>query len=915
MRRLVFVLFFLSGALGLLYEVVWLRLLILAFGSTHFAVTSILTAFMAGLALGSFLLGRWAAREGIRPLGLYGMLEIGIGIYALLVPMIFGTLAPLSAALLPPSASFFAASVVRSALALAVLILPTALMGGTLPVLSRLVVRREGEIGFSAGALYSVNTFGAVIGTALTGFALIPVLGVRATTWIAAIGNVALGAIALVADRSFGVDGMTDSPERSAIGEPANRSAGAREGRKAETAGSARAPAARRGRPESGGSVTEESAPAMRSTAALWAIAGSGFIALLYEIAWTRVLVLVVGSSVYAFTAMLATFLAGLAAGAAAGSWIADRTGRGRRGMEALAAAVALSALSGYATMHLLQRLPAWFAMAFGATGVGTPALAGTWTGAAALVAIEFGLAFLVMFPATFFSGTIFPIAVRQWAGDVGGISRSVGTVYAANTAGTILGSALGGFVILPRSGLQNGILVAAAGGQVIAAAVAWGIPGWPAWKRWSAAALLAAAGAIFVAARPAWDPLVMNSGVFQYAEELGGRGLTVRKFASMARSGLEMLFYEEGMTASVLVARQTASDNVWMAINGKLDASSKSDIDTQLLLGHLPMLFTEAARKETAGARSPITAVVIGYASGMTTGAVTRHDPAAVTAVEIEPAVFRASRYFDDHNHRPLSDSRVRVVEGDGRNFLLLSRERYDAVISEPSNPWMTVASNLFTREFFEIAKSRLEPGGILCQWVQTYGLRPDHLRALVRTFASVFPNVNVFLSIRKADIILLGSDAPLVVDLDALASAIARPEVASDLARIRAASVPDLLTYRIMGDAEARAFAGGGPLNTDDRPLIEFGAPLSLHAETREPNQRALDEHSADPLVDAVGMPGDPERAAGVYLQLAEAYLRHHDPLRAAGAAGRAQSIHPTAEGATALASYEDAARKVPR
>jgi hypothetical protein len=585
--------------------------------------------------------------------------------------------------------------------------------------------------------------------------------------------------------------------------------------------------------------------------------------------------------------------------------------------MEALAAALALGAAGGYATLHLLPRLPLLFAASFHRLGLAEGAAAESLAAASKLVWIEFALALAVMLPATLFSGMVFPLALRLRAGSLREVAGSVGTVYASNTAGTILGAALGGLAVLPLTGLQGGVLLASSGGILLAAAVAWAIPGWTAARRLAASALAAAAAAAGIALKPAWDPLVMNSGVFQYARELTGKLLNREVFERAAHRGTEVLFYEEGIVASVLVARETGRDNIWLAINGKIDASSGSDIATQLLLGHLPMLFLEA-RPPAPGAAPPgagagaggARVVVIGYASGMTTGAVTRHGPAEVVAVEIEPAVLRASRLFDPYNHAPLLDPRVRVVEEDGRNYLLAGPGPHDVVISEPSNPWMTVAANLFTREFFETGRRKLRPGGIFCQWVQMYGLRTEDLRAVVRTLAAVFPHVRVFLSIPETDLVVLGSDAPLELDLDRLRAAMALPDVARDLARMGVRSVTDLLSYHALDDAGARAFAGDGPLNTDDNALIEFGAPLSLHAETRKPNQAALDVHAGDPLAGARGMPEEPALAAAEHLRLAEAFLRRGLPARAAASARRAQSIHPTEEGAAALARYEEAA-----
>src|SRR5262249_17470375 len=270
-----------------------------------------------------------------------------------------------------------------------------------------------------------------------------------------------------------------------------------------------------------------------------------------------------------------------------------------------------------------------------------------------------------------------------------------------------------------------------------------WVLFGWWAylWRREQLVYILAtvwclvAAVAIWLLAPP-WNAPLMNSGVYPYAADMSPGDLTADGFYQYTQGDFRLLYYREGVTAAVMVAGEKQTNDIWLSVNGKIDASSFGDLQTQLLSGHLPMLFADR----------PDDVVVIGYASGITVGAVTQHPIRSLTAVEIEPAILEASARFKDYNHDPLSNSKVKVVTGDGRNFLLVTPDRYDVIISEPSNPWMTVASNLFTKEFFEIGRRRLKPGGVFAQWLQLYGMQPSDLRALARTFASVFPNVLVF-------------------------------------------------------------------------------------------------------------------------------------------------------------------------
>ena len=861
MRRVAIALFFLSGAAGLAYEVVWLRLLVLVFGSAHFAVTVVLTAFMAGIGLGALVAGRWVDRTAWHPLAVYGLLEVGIGVSALAVPPLIDGIRPIAASL--PSAvgaTFYIGSLVRFLLSLAVLIVPTMLLGGTLPVLGRLVRSAEGGAGRGVAILYAANVAGAVLGVMVTGFVLLPLAGAARTGAAAAAVNVALGVAALAASRVWPLEASAAEPTAPRAPDPG---------------------------------------PFPRLV-----VGAAGAIAMTYEVAWSRLLGLVLGSSVYAFTVMLATFLAGLAAGASLGSRWAAEGAEPRAALRRLAAVIAGGAAAGYVTLHVLPALPATYAAAFHGLGLadGSAALAGR---AVRLAALEFAVAGAAMLPAAICAGMVFPLTLGIVVNDPRRVGRTVGALSAASTAGTIAGAAFAGIVLLPVAGLQGSLLAAVGAGLLLAAVVCGRGARRPPGRRWLAPVGVGVLMAVLVAARPPWEPLVMNSGVFQYAPELGAAARTRDGFRAAQRDDAEVLFYEEGLTANVLVARQPSTDNVWLSIDGKIDASSRSDLATQLLLGHLPMVWRSAGPDEASAA-------VIGYASGITTGAVTRHAPARVAAVEIEPAVIRASFLFDDVNHAPLEDPAVRLVESDGRTFLAADGDPYDVIVSEPSNPWMTMAANLFTREFFEAGRGRLAPGGVFSQWIQLYGMRPEDLRSLVATFAAAFPRVAMFWGIPGRDLVLLGSDAALGVDVARLEAALSRATVAADLARIDIRGVEDLLAFYLTDDAGARAFAAGAPLNTDDNGRIEFRAPLSLHADTRSANVAALARFAVDPLADAANLEPDAERRADRYVALGRAFYRREMYGRAVAALREAQALRPTETGALRLRSYERVLRE---
>jgi spermidine synthase len=816
-------LFFISGALALVYEVIWLRMLVLVFGSTHFAVSTVLTAFMAGLALGAYLLGRQIDRRW-NPVRVYGILEIGIGLYALLVPFLFDLMLPVGRWLwLWASPTFFVFSFLRFLFVGFVLIIPCAMMGGTLPVLSRFVTRQRDSMGLSVGTLYGLNTFGAVVGTAGTGFLLIPVLGVQKSIYLAAAMNILLGVASILLSRRKAAERPPDQP--AAL----------------EAAGRKKLPGD------------------LKLVLAVFAT--SGFVAMIYEVAWTRVLALIIGSSVYAFTVMLTTFLVGLAAGASIMSRIADRIGE-KWGMEGIAAIMAGAGATAFGTLLFFHRLPYAFSVAFHWIHSGVS----TQREQFLLFSLEFLVAAMVMLPPTLFLGGMFPLVVRICGNALPLVGRSVGTAYASNTVGTIFGSALGGFAVLPLLGIQGSIIFSIMLNFLLAIILLLAKAGDGRRPRVMAAGLVAVAAVGVWALQPRWNVLLMNSGVYQYAASMDEGDLTSEGFYEYTQKYFDLRFYKEGVIATVMVAGEETTNDIWLSVNGKIDASSYGDLQTQLLSGHIPMLLNE----------DPKDVVVIGFASGITVGSIARYDIRSLTAVEIEPAIIEASREFNGHNHDPLSDPRVKVVIADGRNFLLVTPDSYDVIVSEPSNPWMTVASNLFTKEFFEVGRDKLNPGGVFCQWLQLYGMQPSDLQALVRTFSSVFPHVLVFNTIRDSDLLLMGSVEPKRLDLDKLEWRMSELDVATDIGRVKVVDPYDLLTYFMMGTDELEEYAGEGPINTDDNALIEFHAPRSLHFQTRQENLRLLLSSSADPIDYLGTRPDSPDELVRYYHRMAEAFLK---------------------------------------
>ncbi len=795
-------LFFVSGATSLLYQLLWMRRLTLVFGATQLAVATVLAAFMLGLAIGALVSGR-IADLWPRPLRLYGLLEILIGGYALIFPLLIDLATGLYRQVFAGSepGNFWTFQAFHLLLMVTVLVLPTAAMGATFPLLARFVSERLSAVGRRAGLLYAFNTAGAVLGTGFTGFFLLPGLGVRTTEVSAAIANIAVGLVALYwsHSRSEGPAVVEDDlEEREEIARILEVEV----------------------EPEA--NLEQETRLPLRATIlAVLAIAGA--CSMVYEVAWTRFLTLLLGSSVYAFTLMLVAFLFGTAGGALFGSIKVSRPGA--RPLDWLALALVGAGLSAWGTNHLFRFMPYWYVDLFGLIG-GDGVL---------LFVVHAALAMLVMVPTTLCLGSMFPFAVQLLAGRPQSVARDVAQLYVFNTLGAVAGALLAGFVLVPLHGIQAALGWAIAADLLLALVLLQRCRlRWLRSRLARGALVLVLLGTLWL--RPPWDPLLMSAGMYKYVSDLSE--YSHEALRNYAISDYELLYYAEGIASVVTVARSRGSGNLWLANNGKVDASTKQDLRTQVLLAHLPFVYRPDAEQ----------VLVVGMASGITAGSVTLQPAVrSIDVLEIEPRVLEASRFFDELNGRPLEDARVRAIANDARNHLHRHPGRYDVIINEPSNPWISGVSNLFTREFLELGRERLSEGGVFVQWIHTYGMAKRDLRSMVRTFSEVYGHVAVFSTIEDADVLLLGSTAPLLAGPERLATYLEQPALASDLQRIGVQDPYDVLTFRLMHHAAALAYGGDAPLNTDDNAQLEFSAPLYLHYATQETNAASLVAGSA--------------------------------------------------------------------
>ncbi len=768
--------FFFSGAAGLVYQVAWGKALGLIFGHTVYAIATVLAAFMGGLALGSAWLGQWSERHA-HPLLLYAWLELGIAATgALSLAGLAGVRSLYLASYHAVAGSAVALLALRFVAAAIVLLLPTFLMGGTLPVLVRALTRSSSELGARVSRLYWVNTAGAVAGTLAAGFFLLPAVGLRRTVAAAVALNVLAGAVALLLSRSASAA--------------------------AATPGVATVPA------------PDASVAASKSGLLLASFAAVGATAMAYEISWTRLLATIVGSSTYAFTLMLATFLAGIVLGSALfEQWFARthavcfHTFAVTQTMTAVAAALFLV---------FFQQLPR----------VVPPLLRATQETFGGLVLAQFVTSALAMLPAAIVFGFNFPavtllIAAREET--FRGRAASVGRAYAANTLGAIAGATASGFWLVPRLGSFRVVALAAAVNLLLAAMLE--LRSTP--RRFPLAAVdlaLVAVVAAVVWSGAFYDQTLATFGTVLYWNHYEGR-LTLPETAATT----DIVFAADGLNASISVAR--TEDYLALRTNGKVDASNR-DAVTQLLVGHLGAVFHAGPRR----------ALVIGFGSGMTVSALARYPEVEhIDCVEIEPAVIRAAPYLEPLNRGVLRDPRLRMILDDARNFLLTTREKYDLIVSEPSNPWIAGVAALFTEEYYRAARARLAPGGVFVQWVQAYSLYPEDLRMVLATFVSQFPQVTMWHG-DAPDLLLLAHSEWAPLRFDRFRALWANAALRADFESLGLRRPEGLIAFYLLGDAELRRLAVSSLRNTDDHTRLEYRAPRALLAKQLEQKNREL-------------------------------------------------------------------------
>ena len=787
---LVLTCFFFSGVTGLIYEILWTRMIVKVIGAAPFAVSIVLTVFMGGLGVGSYLASRTIDRikQPLRLVRIYGILELAIGAYGLAIPFLLRAFTPLYAVVYNRLFSHFMLYNLLTFIGCSlILCIPVICMGATLPILCRFYVTRLSHLGTHAGRLYGLNTIGAALGAFLCGFWLIHYLGMPGTLILAVLINGIIGILCLragsgIQSRQVASDSKT-SPPTDVV----------------ETPKVAQYPGA--------------------LTAALVIFAVSGFCAMSYEVIWAKLLGLIVGPTTYSFTIVLVTFISGLALGSMLFGWLGDKTGKPMWLLVLTQIAAALIVLG---ISQLMGNSQLFFAK-----------LIFTFRERFALLSItKAAILFSFMILPTLCLGATFPLVGKIYTQSVSKVGRSIGVAYAINTIGAVLGSFCAGFVLIPLFGKESSLSLVI-GAQLLTSLVVGGII-LSRRKRnllkLVSLAVPALAGLILCFYFPIWNRHLLSQGKYQrferIKEDIIGSGWLEALFRGpeiLTRSErAEILYYGDGIGGFTTVLKYPVplgGAEYTMAIGGKPDASSRGDMKTQTLSAHFPMLFHP----------NPRTVMVVGLASGVTAGEVLYYPIEQLDVLEISREVVKASEFFRPWNNNVLSDPKTNLIIQDARAHLQLTKQKYDVIISEPSNPWMAGLAALFTHEYSALAERRLKHDGIFVQFIHSYQMDWPTFALVGRTFAKVFPNSLIFSTEPFGlgdDYLLVGFKGKNKLVLENAGRKLKYAQQSRNLTL----SDPRLL-YRPVVSEDLRRVFGQGPVNTDNWPMLEFAAPKRMH------------------------------------------------------------------------------------
>jgi spermidine synthase len=750
-----------SGCAALIYEIVWFQLLSLIVGSSAVSLGVLLGTFMGGMCIGSLFLSKYMSRRQ-HPLRVYAMLEAAIAGFGLLV--LWGL--PYAGGLYFSIAVHGMSGVfLRGVFCALCLLPPTLLMGATLPAIARWVETTKEGVSW-LGFFYGGNIAGAVFGCLLAGFYLLRVHDMAYATYVAVAIDLAVAAASLALATVTHHEAADDAPVSMALRD-----------------------------------LIPPGAWPVYLTIAL-----SGMTALAAEAVWTRLLSLLLGATTYTFSLILAAFLTGLGIGSSIASLLARQISNPRAALGLCQ--LLLTCAIAWAAYTMTRQIPYW------------PVTPGLSPDPNSQFQIDMVRCLWAVLPAAILWGASFPLALAAVGSDERDPARLVGTVYAANTIGGIVGALFGSLIVIATFGTQSAqrILI----GLAAISAIVMLVPsivsatskltiksGGLVWG-----AIAAVMAALLIQSVPPVPPLLVGYG---------------RWFANRLANENDFIYMGEGMNSSVAVSR--LPNGVLNYHNaGKVQASSEpQDMRLQRMLGHLTTLLPAQAKS----------VLVIGCGAGVTAGAVSI-SPAVEheTIAEIEPLVpWAVSKYFGAHNYNVVTNPKVTVQIDDARHFILTTKEKFDAVTSDPLDPWVKGAATLYTAEFFEVVKQHLNDGGVVTLFVQLYENNADAVKSELATFFQAFPNGVVFGNTNNGggyDLVVVGQMGTMRIDVDAIEKRLATPEyavVAQSLREIGFNSATDLFATFAGNEPMLRPWLADAQINRDRNLRLQFLAGASLN------------------------------------------------------------------------------------
>ena len=783
------IILFLSGSYSLIYQIAWVRFLTLLLGSTTMGITTVVASFMSGLAIGSWLASKYLITKE-KPLKVYALLELIIAITAAISPLLFKwAFASLPTILQNFGEANISIFIIRIIFSAVIMLIPTIAMGAALPVLGKYLQQYTKLAERRITIIYGINTIGACVGSLLAGYFLLRVLGLINTIYVTAGANALLPiAILLLPDISDKRDLKKEKKKKSLED-------------KYFIQGKSLSPGAR--------------------NVILIISAIVGFIGLASELVWTRMIVLTVGGSIYAFSTILSVYLFFYGVGATIGGFslkfIAVRFGEKAYSVSRsiFFMLIFLLPVATTITIAVANFLPVYYIHNFNID---------TSSSAYGLLVNQLFPAIMLMGPATLLSGVFFTYGLFMMKQCSDTPAANTSFFYTWNTVGGITGSVAAAFLLIPYLGLDHTLRITST-----LLIVAGFISVFLMKMKKIRLILISASVSLLIVwfVVPAIDEVAISSGSGVYTIWYQKNANVIEKdIGKYLDKYYDQIYYRDGFTSTITTSRDKYTKELSVSTNGKIDGSSYSDMPSQKLFAHFPALFHP----------NPKNACVIGFGTGTTVGSLAMHPGIKVDAIEIEPAIIEAAEYLNDYNNDPLSRKNVKLHLTDGRLHLQRNIGKYDLITSEPSNPWIAGVSDLFTVDFYRLAKNALTPNGVFGQWVQMYRLKPEALRLVVRTFQEVFPNVYVVILYPKNDLMMIGCKGSYRPKLEEIKKRISKSDIAADIAAepVNINDAYELFARLVLGPEQTRKFAGVGSVNTDFMPTLSYMAPLSLFDST---------------------------------------------------------------------------------